>query len=169
MTPNLDEDIRYCPYCRASLERRIVAGRERPYCPCCQRAYFSDPKLAVAVIVASGDRILLQQRAIEPGLGLWSFPSGFVERGEELETAARREVLEETGLEVGLLRLVGVYSRHGEPVVLVVYEGQPRGGVLRTSEESQAVHWFALDALPPLAFPHDERILRDWLRARSTG
>ena len=167
MTPNFDADIRYCPYCRSDLERRWIAGRTRPYCPQCERAFFSDPKLAVAVIVACGERILLQQRAIEPGLGRWSFPSGFVERGEQLEDAAKREVLEETGIAVELDRLVGIYSQQGHPVVLVVYEGHPISGELRPSEESHAVEWFTLDALPPLAFPHDERILADWRRYRA--
>jgi ADP-ribose pyrophosphatase YjhB (NUDIX family) len=164
MTPNFDDDIRYCPYCRTELERRLVAGRERPYCPHCHRTFFSDPKLAVAVIVCAGDRILLQQRAIEPGLGRWSFPSGFVERGEVLEDAARREVREETGLEIELGRLVGVYSQRDHPVVLVVYEGRVLSGEIRPSEESHAVCWFTPDTLPPLAFPHDERILQDWRR-----
>lgn len=167
MTPNFDEDIRYCPYCRADLEPRLVAGRLRPYCPRCDRPFFSDPKVAVAVIVVCDDRILLQQRAIEPGLGLWSFPSGFVERGERLEDAAKREVFEETGVAVELDRLVGVYSHRGHPVVLVVYEGHPVGGDIRPSEESHAVQWFILDALPPLAFLHDERILADWRTGRS--
>ncbi len=167
MMPNFDEDIRYCPYCRSDLVPRVVAGRPRPYCPQCARAFFSDPKVAVAVIVTRDEQVLLQQRAIEPGAGLWSFPSGFVERGEQLEDAARREVREETGIDVALGRLVGVYSQAGNPVVLVVYEGHPLSGTLVTSEESRAVRWFPLDALPPLAFPHDEQILADWRSARS--
>lgn len=167
MNVNFADDIRYCPYCRHELESRMVAGRLRPYCPACDRPFFADPKLAVAVIVWHGDRIVLQKRAIEPGLGLWSFPSGFVERGEPVEEAARREVLEETGLHIEVGELVGLYSRQGQPVVLAVYEGRVVSGELRTSEESTAVEWFPLDALPPLAFPHDAEILRDWLRQRS--
>lgn len=162
MTPNLSDDIRYCPYCRTELERRFIAGRERPFCAVCDRPFFSDPKLAVAVIVYQEGQIVLQRRAIEPGIGLWSFPSGFVERGETVEAAAIREVREETGLDVQIEQLVGLYSRHGHPVVLAVYQARVIRGELRTSEESSAVSWFALDALPPLAFPHDSLILRDW-------
>lgn len=162
VTPNLPEDIRFCPYCCTELERRFIASRYRPYCPECDRPFFSDPKLAVAVIVAHEGKIILQQRAIEPGRGLWSFPSGFVERGESVEEAAIREVWEETNLEVELVRLVGLYSRRGHPVVLAVYEAHVIGGTLAGSEESTAVAWFSPDNLPPLAFPHDEEILLDW-------
>jgi 8-oxo-dGTP diphosphatase len=75
--------------------------------------------------------------------------------------------LEETGLHIEVGQLVGLYSRQGQPVVLAVYEGRVVSGELRSSEESTAVEWFPLDALPPLAFPHDAEILRDWLRQRS--
>ncbi len=166
MTPNLPDDIRFCPYCRTELERRQLAGRERPYCPICRRAFYTDPKLAVAAIVEHHGKIVLQQRAIEPALGLWSFPSGFVERGEPVEEAAVREVREETGLDVELLRLVGLYSQRGHPVVLAVYAARVIGGTLTPSEESTAIGWFDPDALPPLAFPHDEAILRDWRHSR---
>ncbi len=166
MTSSLADDIRYCPYCRSELELRLIAGRERPYCPACARPFFSDPKLAVAVIIYHEGQIVLQRRAIEPGIGLWSFPSGFVDRGEVVEEAALREVREETGLLVELERLVGLYSHRGHPVVLAVYQARVVGGQLQASEESSAVAWFPLDALPPLAFPHDLVILQDWQRTR---
>ncbi|MDW7981334.1 MAG: NUDIX domain-containing protein [Thermomicrobium sp.] len=164
MTANLPDDIRYCPFCRTELVRRTVAGRDRPYCPRCGRPFFSDPKLAVAVIVHREGQIVLQQRAIDPGSGRWSFPSGFVERGEPVEEAAVREVLEETGLEVEINRLVGLYSQRGHAVVLAVYDARVIAGALRVSDESSAVAWFPLDSLPPLAFPHDRKILEDWRR-----
>jgi ADP-ribose pyrophosphatase YjhB (NUDIX family) len=102
---------------------------------------------------------------------LWSIPAGYVNRGEVLEEAAIREVLEELGLAVRLTGLVGVYSEQGEPVVLVVYAGEVEEGVpTPDGHEVSEVRRFGLDALPDdLAFPHDRRVLTDWKRAVQTG
>jgi 8-oxo-dGTP diphosphatase len=88
-----------------------------------------------------------------------------------LEEAATREVLEELGLSVRLTGLVGVYSEHGSPVVLVVYAGEIEGGIpTADGHEVSEVRQFSLNALPEgLAFPHDRRVLADWKRAVQTG
>ncbi|HEY8292843.1 MAG TPA: NUDIX hydrolase [Thermomicrobiales bacterium] len=125
---------------------------------------YLDPKLAAAVIIADERGILLQQRAMEPRRGLWTFPSGYVDRGEQVERAAEREVREELGLPVRLTHLLGVYSEPGNPVVLVVYTGEVRGDATPTvqEEEISAVGYFRPDDLPPLAFAHDTAIIADW-------
>lgn len=143
-----------------------MEGYQRPACPACDWIHYEDPKVAVAVLVGDRGRILLNRRAIAPGLGNWSFPSGYVNRGEQLELAAAREVREETGLEVTIGDLFGVYSEAGNPVILVVYTaarfvGQPVAG-----EEVSEVGWFAPDALPTLAFAHDRQIILDWAHER---
>jgi len=130
---------------------------------------YSNPKLAVAVIVQSKGELLMQRRAIEPGAGRWTFPSGYVDGGEVVEEAAVREVLEETGLHVTLDGLVGLYSQPHNPVVLAVYHGRVNGGQLAPGDEVYEVAFFPLDSLPPLAFPHDGRILEDWKRLRKKG
>lgn len=126
---------------------------------------YRDPKVAVAVIIARDETILLQQRAMEPRLGLWTFPSGYVDRFEQVERAAEREVREELGLPVTLTHLLGVYSEPGNPVVLIVYTGDVPTDAEATvqAEEISAIGYFAPDDLPPLAFDHDAQIIRDWL------
>lgn len=125
---------------------------------------YRDPKIAVAVIIAQGGRILLQQRAMEPRKGLWTFPSGYVDRGEQAERAAEREVREELGLAVRLTHLLGVYSESGNPVVLIVYTGECDAATpVVQAEEVSAIGYFAPDDLPPLAFDHDPAIIADWL------
>jgi ADP-ribose pyrophosphatase YjhB (NUDIX family) len=130
---------------------------------------YRDPKLAVAVLIARNGRILLGKRG--PGSrepGKWSFPAGFVERGERVERAAAREAREETGLDIIVGDLVGLYSSDGETVVLAVYEatavGEPRAG-----DDLTEVGWFAISELPELAFPRDQRIMDAWLVARETA
>ncbi len=83
--------------------------------------------------------------------------------------AAAREVVEETGLEVRIDRLLGAYSTAGERVIFIAYAGSVVGGALAAGEECIEVAAFAPDALPELAFPHDEAILRTWAASRSTA
>jgi ADP-ribose pyrophosphatase YjhB (NUDIX family) len=161
----------FCPRCGSVLEARFHEDRDRPTCPACGFIHYLDPKVAVAVVLGDEDGVLLGKRRIDPGSGLWSFPAGYVNRGEVLEEAAAREVLEELGLEVRLTGLVGIYSERGNPVVLVVYAGELVSGEPRPDgHEVSEVRRFALNELPDgLAFPHDRRVIADWKRAVQTG
>jgi 8-oxo-dGTP diphosphatase len=156
----------YCPQCGTGLVPRFQEDRERPTCPECGFIHYLDPKVAVAVVLGNERGVLLGRRGIDPASGRWSFPAGYVNRGEVLEEAAVREVLEELGVRVELERLVGVYSERGEPVVLVVYGGRiVEGEVQPDGREVVEVRTFPLDKLPEdLAFPHDRRVLADWSR-----
>jgi len=161
----------YCLVCGTALEARQHEDRERPTCPSCGFIHYLDPKVAVAVVLGDERGVLLCRRLIDPGSGRWSFPAGYVNRGEVLEEAAVREVLEELGVAVRLGGIVGVYSEQGEPVVLVVYAGEIEAGEPHPDgHEVSEVRRFALDALPDdLAFPHDRQVLSDWKRAVRTG
>jgi ADP-ribose pyrophosphatase YjhB (NUDIX family) len=116
------------------------------------------------VIAVADGRLLLNLRAIDPGKGSWSFPSGYVDLGETPESAAIREVKEETGFDVALDGLVGVYSSPNRPVVFIVYSGSVVGGEATGCDEVEAVGYFDPANLPPLAFDHDTRIIGDWQR-----
>ena len=154
--------MKFCLHCGAALGSRDLEGYARPACEACGWIYYEDPKVAVAVLVGRDGRLLLNRRAIEPGLGLWSFPSGYVNRGEVLEEAAAREVLEETGLEVEIGDLFGVYSERGKAVVLIVYTAATVRGEAAPGPEVSEVGWFQPHSLPPLAFPHDYDIIARW-------
>ncbi len=157
---------RFCPVCAGRLEPSGVQDRLRPVCTVCGAVFYVDPKVAVAVLVPWQDGVLLGRRAIDPGRGVWSFPSGYVDRGEVLEEAAQREVLEETGLQVDIGGLVGVYSAAGDPVILVAYAGEVRAGVAAPGPEMSELAGFPVDQLPRMAFGHDDRIVGDWMALR---
>jgi ADP-ribose pyrophosphatase YjhB (NUDIX family) len=161
----------FCQRCGTALVPRFQEDRERPTCPACGFVQYVDPKVAVAVVIGTRRGVLLGRRCIDPGAGRWSFPAGYVNRGEVLEEAAAREVLEELSVAVHLTGLVGVYSERGGPVVLVVYAGEIVSGEPNPDgREVSDAQWFPLDALPAdLAFPHDRRVLGDWKRAVETG
>ena len=90
---------------------------------------------AVGAIIPYKSGIVLVQRAIEPGLGKWTFPSGYVNRGEVVEDALRRELLEECGIECEIVGLVGVYSDTNNPVIFIVYEAKIISGEPKKNDE----------------------------------
>jgi molybdenum cofactor cytidylyltransferase len=167
---NHDSAERFCQRCGRALEIRPVRydhDRPRPTCPACGYIVWSDPKVAVLAVIPWDGGILLGRRSMNPGKGRWSFPSGFADRGEPLEEAIQREVREETGLDVDVVGLVGVYSARGNPVVVVAYAAEPRSSRLTATDDLAELQGFPADNLPDLAFSHDERIVRDWLALRS--
>lgn len=128
-----------------------------------------NPSLAVNAIVAKEEGILLLKRKNEPFKGFWSLPGGFVEYGETVEEAVKREVKEETGLTVEPEKLIGVYSernRHpGRHVVAVCYSASIKEGEVSLNlEENEEVKFFRFIEIPKnLAFDHNKMIL-DYLR-----
>ena len=162
-------DDRFCPTCASALEEKEVAGRQRPVCSSCGRVVFYDPKVAVTCIVEREGKVLMVRRGNEPGYGLWSIPGGYVDRGEVVEVAAAREVLEETGLEVEIGTLLGLFSEDGQPVIVAAYAARELGGQLTTGPETLDVGFFSPDDLPPLAFPRDRQMLACWRAAAKSG
>ncbi len=130
------EEARFCPRCAAPA---TVDFPRSLSCPACGYVAFSNPSpVAGAIPVERDGRIWLLRRGFDPGKGLWTFPGGFVDLGETVERAARREAQEEIGVDVTITGLLGVYSRPTERVVLIVFESAP-AGTPRTSEEATEV------------------------------
>jgi 8-oxo-dGTP diphosphatase len=159
----------YCQQCGGITEEQERGGRQRPVCMVCGAVTYFDPKLAAAVVIERAGKLLFGRRG--PGTrspGLWSFPAGFVERGEQVEAAAIREAFEESGLSVELGPLLGLFSEQGETVVLAVYPASAAHGEPVAGDDLVEIAWFAPDELPELAFPHDHRIVDCWKTRRST-
>ena len=114
--------------------------------------------------------MLWVRRAGEPRKGQWSLPSGFQEYDEEIAACARRELVEETGLDVELDSLLGVYSAFDDPrhnALLVVYTARYAGGEAVAGDDADALGWFPVDSPPePLAWDSHRRALADLRRSR---
>jgi len=127
------------------------------------------PRVAVDAIVLHRGKLVLVCRGNEPFRGRFALPGGFVEFGESLEDAVRREVREETGLETRVDRLVGVYGDPGRDprghTISAAFALRSVGGELRAATDAAAVKIVHLGQAPPLAFDHD-RILADFRRLR---
>ncbi|MGA2009257.1 MAG: NUDIX domain-containing protein [Solirubrobacteraceae bacterium] len=153
-------EAHFCPRCgrpaEVSFPRSIACSH------CGYTAYFNPKPVAGAIPVDASDRVVLLRRGFDPGRGLWTFPGGFVDLGESVEDAARRETDEELSLAIELGPLVGVYSRAEDRVVLIVYLARALG-TPRTSEEAVEVRAFDRTELPwdELAFWSTEQALRD--------
>jgi ADP-ribose pyrophosphatase YjhB (NUDIX family) len=135
-------------------------------CGECGFVFYQGPKLVAAAIFELDGGIVLTQRDIEPGYGKWTFPGGFVERGERAEAAAEREAFEEAGLEIEVGEIVGLYSYEDQVPIIAVFSGRVTGGEPRPLDETMAVKVFPRDGLPwsEMAFPSTEHALKDYLR-----
>ncbi|MDH7596509.1 MAG: NUDIX hydrolase [Methanothrix sp.] len=131
------------------------------------RSRTQTPLLAVDVVLRMDDGIVLIRRRNPPFRGCYALPGGFVEIGETVEDAARREVMEETGVDASLVKLVGVYSDPDRDprghVVSVCYLADG-SGELRSGSDAADVQLFRPDELPELAFDH-ARMIRDALKS----
>lgn len=153
----------FCQRCGGTTEQRLIDGRQRPACVDCEAVTYLDPKLAVAVVIERDGEILLGKRAAwTRSPGLWSFPAGFVERGEVVEDAAIREVSEEVGLTITIGPVLEVFSATGDPVVLLAFPATSSVGEPAAGDDLTKIGWFSPDRLPELAFPHDPEILAAW-------
>ena len=169
----MEIEYRFCPTCAGLLESRLLkkGDPQRLVCTRCGQIIYLDPKIAVGTIIRTDDdRLVMVRRAIEPGYGLWVFPGGYVDRGEDVTTAAIREAREEAGIDVQLERLVNIYSYARRSLVVLVYAGRMVGGELCTDEECLEARLFRPDEIPwdKLAFDSTSRGLRDYL-AGTTG
>ena len=154
--------IKFCPRCGTEVEFKDKFGMVRPVCPQCRYIHFQDPKVAAAVLVEEGSRVLLVRRANEPFRGLWTLPAGFVNGGENPAEAAARECLEETGLSVRVKRVLDVISgREHERGAdfIIVYIAEVISGELAPADDADAAEWFERNALPPLAFDATQKVL----------
>lgn len=150
----------HCQNCGGITAEQWADGRLRPVCQSCGATTYLDPKLAVAVVLQQNGNVLLGRRGPNArAAGKWSFPAGFVERGEVVEDAAVREVLEETGLTIALGPLIALISSPGETVVLAVYTGTITDGAQQAGDDLAELGWFSPHELPELAFPHDRAII----------
>lgn len=158
----------HCPRCAATLENDGARAR----CAACGfTAYGHSDPTACALVFDADARVLLARRAREPERGKWDVPGGFIEEGEPPLDALRRELLEETGLEIEPIDFVGVWvDRYGDaedaPSTLNLYwTARIVSGVPEAADDVSELAWFARDALPPdeeLAFSNVAEALRSW-------
>jgi ADP-ribose pyrophosphatase YjhB (NUDIX family) len=168
---NQSFEYSFCPRCGGRFEERVLkeGDPERLVCGSCGFVFYLGPKLVAGAIFELEGEIVLVQRDIEPGYGKWTFPGGFVERGERAEDAAEREVLEECGLEIRTRGIIGLYSYEGQIPAIAVFGADVIGGEPVPLDETMDVKGFPRGGLPwsEMAFPSTEQALKDYLGNRT--
>lgn len=163
MIPSERHVWHWCPQCRTEMTRRREGSEERPVCPACGVVQYLNPAPAAGIVMVRDGRVCLVKRRFAPKQGEWTFPTGFMEWGEDPAETARREALEETGMEVALTGLYAVEAGvlpPDTPVVVIFYTAEQTGGVLLAGDDAEEVGFFAPDALPgPIAFAAHRRVL----------
>lgn len=118
------------------------------------------PSLTVDALIVHDGGLVLVRRGRPPYEGCYALPGGFVEYGETVEDAVKREALEETGLEIEILHLSGVYSDPDRDprghMISVCYLARSVGGSLKGGSDADEARIFDPDELPSLAFDHDK-------------
>ena len=159
----LEDQVNYCPRCGDKLILANRVGRERPACPSCDWVLFPDPKVAVIIVVIRDGKVLLTQRGNTPQRGLWTFPGGFVDAGEDPAQAAERECYEETGLKVKATTLIDVIFGQEHPRgahIIIAYYGEILAGSVIPRDDAEDADFFYMNELPPLAFHSTQEIIR---------
>ncbi|MDE0960929.1 MAG: NUDIX hydrolase [Planctomycetota bacterium] len=154
----------HCLSCGTLLVQKIPAGEDRlrGVCPECGKIHYCNPKMVVGTLIEQDDQILLCRRAIEPAVGLWTPPAGFLEMNESMAEGAARETLEEALADVEIIRPFARVDLIRIGQVHEMFLARLRDPQVGAGEESLEVKWFCWSEIPwpDLAFPVIEWILR---------
>jgi ADP-ribose pyrophosphatase YjhB (NUDIX family) len=161
-------EYRFCPRCGGDLEKRLVKPTEpkRLVCLNCSFIFYQDPKVVVGTIFNLNGGVVLLERGVEPAVGKWVFPGGYVDRGESVQEAAIRETKEESQIDVKLGPLLNVYSYPRSPNVIIVYVAEVVSGKLAAGDESVEARVFTAEEIPweNLAFDSTRDALNDYIK-----
>jgi ADP-ribose pyrophosphatase YjhB (NUDIX family) len=169
----LPRRIKFCRVCGHEVGYRVPAddNRERAVCPACGEIHYENPLNVVGTVPVWGDQVLLCRRAIEPRLGLWTLPAGFMELGESTAAGAERETIEEAGARIemqGLFTLLNVV-RVGQ--VHLFYHARMLDTTLDPGPETLEARLFREHEIPwdQIAFRTVRQTLEHFFEDRRSG
>jgi ADP-ribose pyrophosphatase YjhB (NUDIX family) len=161
------DDWTYCPRCRAEL----AGDSARLECPSCGFVVYASSKPTASALCVDDGRLMLTRRAFEPFKGRWDLPGGFLDEGEHPLEGVKRELREETGLEIEPDRFFGIWiDRYGgdstaATTLNLYWTARVVAGEPVPADDVTEIGWFAPQELPPdeeLAFANVREVLRAW-------
>ena len=162
--------MKFCSACGQPVIQQIPEGdsRLRYVCESCQTIHYQNPNIVAGVLPSHGSKVLLCRRAIEPRRGYWTLPAGFMENGETMEQAARRETVEEACARLGELSLYHLYDLPHINQVHVFFRAELADLDFDIGVESLEVRLFEENQIPwsELAFPTIRLTLECYYRDR---
>ncbi len=156
----------FCPRCGGAT----APGDGNVVCTQCGFVVWANSVPAVQALVERDGKLLIVRRAVDPHAGMWDLPGGFLAEGEHPEDGLRRELKEETGLDVEVGEFVGAWldPYDGRTVLGLTYDATPVGGGEHAADDVSELRWFAPTELPEanaFAFRSHPRVVSFW-RAR---
>jgi len=158
---------RYCYICGAETVRKKIDGRKRSYCESCGIPLYENPIPSVAVVLIDPDqRILLVRRNVEPGIGEWCLPGGFIEIGETPSQTAVREIREEIGIEIKTPQLLGVGSHlngyYGDVLIIGFSTDVNPDDLLVPGDDVSEALYYPINDRPKMIFRVHEEFVEIW-------
>lgn len=165
--------MNYCSNCGSNeLNFVIPIGdhKERFVCANCTTIHYSNPNVIVGTLVVHNGGILLAKRAIEPRLGLWNLPAGFLENNELTPDGAKRETFEETLAKVEIKHLHCVYDLPKVNQVYLFYRAELLQDTIGVTPESSEVRFFKFNEIPwdELAFTSSAFAIKTYLENKES-
>jgi NAD+ diphosphatase len=162
------DEFKYCPLCGKGLAKSSVDGKEVLCCITnnCGYVFWDNPLPVVAAIIERGGKILLARNKEWPEK-IFGLITGFLEKGETPETAVKREVREELGLDSEIVELVGIYSFFEKNQLIITYQLSAPGEI-KLGDELAEIKWIPIDKLRPWPFGTGPAV-RDWLAKHHVG
>jgi len=147
---------KFCHFCGFELDKKFIEGRTRLFCKVCNQPLYENPVPASCCVVVNNKRkILLVKRSVEPKIGMWCLPGGFMEIGETPEETALRELNEETGITGEISNIIGALSHpsilYGS-VSITGYLVENFSGQIFPGDDAMDCKFFNYEDLPEIAF-----------------
>ncbi len=159
---------KFCSICGAQLKKR---KNGHLVCLKCGFVNYRNPRPTATALVLYKNKLLLTKRAKKPFKDWWDLPGGFVDRGESAEQALKRELREETGLDISIKKIFGTYfgtyscGLDKFYVLAIVFLAQGSGKPLEALDDVSKSRWFAKKELPQkIAFDSNQKIIKDFLK-----
>lgn len=157
----------FCPKCG-----HRYSDQKNPYalaCPGCGFTLYSNSKPTASALIVRGKKILLGKRSIEPAKGEWDVIGGFLNFGEHPEDGVRREVKEETGLDITIDKFFGffmdTYGDTGDATLNICFVVTPISNAMVPGDDIEELQWFAPQAIPKqIAFKNGQDMIDAWLK-----
>lgn len=165
--------MNFCSNCGARVDQAIPAGddRQRFICRACGTVHYQNPKVVVGSIPEHQGRILLCKRGIEPRLGKWTLPAGYLENNETLEQGALRETLEETRATVKIIAPYRLFNLAFINQVYLMFRARLAAADFSPTPESSEIRLFSEDQIPwdDMAFQVITETLKHYFKDRAAG
>lgn len=166
-TSEMEADpYQYCPLCGKTLTLKILDHQTRKTCTSCGFIHYRNPAPTVSLLIVDGERVLLGKRPVSHNRELWATPSGYIEIDEDFLSTARREALEETGLEIeidGILKITDSFFPPSQRFLNVYLLAHSTAGILQPGDDMGELRWFSLtQPLPGMAFPEDVDLINEF-------